>query len=133
MNLYHYKAKLLSSKDGDTIVVDVDLGMGVWKHGVVLRLLGIDCLETHKNARAKAQSINSGLTIEQVIQKGQEAHSRLNAMLTAHDSEIIINTVECDSFGRWLANVWVVPTGLVDLGKSVSQRMIEEGFALPYR
>lgn len=42
MHLYHYRARLVSVYDGDTIRVDLDLGMGIWRNNIALRLYGIN-------------------------------------------------------------------------------------------
>jgi endonuclease YncB( thermonuclease family) len=43
--MYQYYAYVRSVHDGDSLTVDVDLGMGVWKHSVALRLYGCNARE----------------------------------------------------------------------------------------
>lgn len=43
--LYHYAAQVVSVYDGDTITVDIDLGLEVWLKGQKIRLLNIDTPE----------------------------------------------------------------------------------------
>ncbi len=44
-SLYHYRATYRRTIDGDTIVLDIDLGMGVWLHDQSVRLFGINTPE----------------------------------------------------------------------------------------
>ena len=44
-SLYHYKARVTGAYDGDTITVDLDLGLGVWKIGEKIRLSGLNAPE----------------------------------------------------------------------------------------
>jgi hypothetical protein len=34
-NLYHYNARVVSVYDADTLTVDIDLGLGIWRLGIV--------------------------------------------------------------------------------------------------
>lgn len=38
---YTYTAKVVRIIDGDTLVLDIDLGLSVWRHGEHIRLAGI--------------------------------------------------------------------------------------------
>jgi len=40
--VYEYRANIVRVIDGDTVVVDIDLGFGVWLHKRHIRLYGID-------------------------------------------------------------------------------------------
>ena len=42
---YYYDAEVTGVYDGDSITVDIDLGLGVWLKGQKLRLIGIDTPE----------------------------------------------------------------------------------------
>ncbi len=39
--IYQYSAKIVRVIDGDTVVVDIDLGLSIWKHNEHIRLEGI--------------------------------------------------------------------------------------------
>ena len=41
--MYEYNCKIVRVIDGDSIVVDIDLGFGLWIHGESIRLFGVDC------------------------------------------------------------------------------------------
>jgi len=45
VQLYHYVAHVSQVYDGDTITVDIDLGMGVWRHNQVIRFWKVNTPE----------------------------------------------------------------------------------------
>lgn len=49
--LYHYAARVTDIYDGDTLTVDIDLGMGVWRVGQTIRLWGLDTPEVRGSSR----------------------------------------------------------------------------------
>lgn len=118
-HLYTYRATVRGNFDGDTVRVDVDLGMGhVYKgpegKGLALRLLGIDTPEIAKGPAASRA-------------KAKEARDALAAML-APGSEVLIRTVKdsTEKFGRYLV-VIVTSTGVC-----VNAAMLESGHAKVY-
>lgn len=50
--MYEYKAIVVSIYDGDTVTLDIDLGLGVWQHNVKVRLYGIDTPEMRGEYKA---------------------------------------------------------------------------------
>lgn len=56
-----YSGKVVRVVDGDTVVIDLDMGMKVWQLGIYLRISGIDAPELSsaegKAARAYAASL----------------------------------------------------------------------------
>lgn len=40
--------------DGDSVTADVELGLGIWKHDVKLRLIGVDTPEMKGDTRSQA-------------------------------------------------------------------------------
>lgn len=76
---YTYRATVQSVHDGDTITVDVDLGLGVWRRGQRVRLDGI-------NAR------------ELGVPGGREARDNLAALVPA-GSEVALRSVHWDKYG----------------------------------
>jgi len=44
-NLYTYRANLAGNYDGDSVTLDVDLGLKIWKLGEKARLAGVDTPE----------------------------------------------------------------------------------------
>ena len=99
--LYHYRAELVRVIDGDTIDVDLDLGFDRIRARQRLRLLGVDTPERGQPAYQAA----SDLTRDQL----------------ATATDIIVNTVRKDSFGRWLARVWCD-------GVSLNDQLAERGW-----
>jgi endonuclease YncB( thermonuclease family) len=47
LEVREYTCRIVRVIDGDTIVVDIDLGYGLWQVGQSLRLRGIDAAETN--------------------------------------------------------------------------------------
>jgi endonuclease YncB( thermonuclease family) len=47
LEIREYTCRIVRIVDGDTIVVDIDLGYGLWQVGQPLRLRGIDAAETN--------------------------------------------------------------------------------------
>ncbi len=88
---YVRKATVVRVVDGDTIVVNVDLGFGIWRNNQKVRLLGIDCPEVVGKTKAA----------------GLAAKDATIAWLAGLD-RVLIQTfvVDTDSFGRTLAKVW---------------------------
>ncbi len=51
--LYYYAANVTSVYDGDTITVDLDLGLGIWRNGQTIRLWKVDTPEVRGPERAE--------------------------------------------------------------------------------
>jgi endonuclease YncB( thermonuclease family) len=101
---FQYRAEVERVIDGDTVVLAVDLGFGVWLRAQSFRLLGI-------NAREKAEA------------GGAEARAHLQAVLPI-GMVLLINSVKPDKFGgRFDAHV-ILPNGTV-----LSQFLIQTGWA----
>jgi endonuclease YncB( thermonuclease family) len=47
LEVREYTCRIVRIIDGDTIIVDIDLGRGLWQVGQALRLRGIDAAETN--------------------------------------------------------------------------------------
>ena len=111
-NLYHYKAYVVSVYDGDTITVNLDLGLGITRIKEKIRLYGINTPELR------------GGTIEEKA-KGIEARDFLRNKIL--NRTIIIQTRKDKSgkYGRLLGIVW---QGDINLNRL----MISEGHAVEY-
>ena len=94
-NLYHYRAVFRSNYDGDTIRLDIDLGMGVWLHNQTIRLLGINTPEL--------RSIDPDEK-----HRAYRARDFVQDILTGCES-ITIKTHQdkTGKYGRWLAVVYI--------------------------
>ncbi len=101
---YQYHATVDRVIDGDTVVLDVDLGFGVWLRKQSFRLLGV-------NAREKAQA------------GGDEARANLATLLPI-GTYVTINSIKVDKYGgRFDAHVILAD------GTTLSQVLIQTGWA----
>jgi micrococcal nuclease len=89
--LYFYQAVVRSVYDGDTMTVDIDLGMHNWIHGEKLRLLRINAPEVRGRSR----------------KKGEAARDYLRGLVDG--KVIVLETYKDDKekYGRYLAEVWM--------------------------
>lgn len=96
---YMYRAVVQRVIDGDTIVVNVDLGFRMWAHDQHLRLLGVHTPELHGTDAAA----------------GAKAKNMLVGWVAG--AEIMIRTErdKGDKYGRMLADVFLMD------GRSVNQ------------
>lgn len=116
LNLYHYKAEVLSVYDGDTITLMIDQGM---KHfaRVKVRLVGINTPEI------KTRDLEEK-------KRGIEAREYLKGRL--EDKMVIVHTAKKGKFGRWLGVIWIYEEGMEELGESLNDEMIRMGHAVAY-
>ena len=110
--MYEYNCKIVRVIDGDSIVVDIDLGFGLWIHGESIRLFGVDCPECRsRDPEEKA----AGLAAKDYV-KG-----------LLHDGgTYTLTTKEKGKFGRYL--------GVIQLTDktSVNGALVKERFAVAY-
>jgi len=106
---YKYKAFVVGVYDGDTITVDIDLGMDTWKKNVKLRLARIDTPEVRG-----AEKI-----------AGKQVRDYVRVLIL--DQEIVISTTKdkTGKYGRYLAEVVVGDMNLND-------HLVELGMATKY-
>ena len=116
LNLYHYKAEVLSVYDGDTVTLMIDHGL---KHlaRVKVRMIGIDTPEIRtKDLEEK--------------KRGYEAKDYLKSRIEG--KTVVVHTVKKGKFGRWLAVLWSYEDHMSDLGESLNDEMIRMGHAKAY-
>lgn len=95
--MYNYKASVKRVIDGDTIIVDIDLGFGVWLKDQSIRLAKINTPEirgTTREAGSAAREFLSKLILNKWVQirteKGQEKYGRwLGTILLEEDNNLI--------------------------------------------
>jgi len=110
MELYTYRAKVLSVYDGDTIRVEIDLGFGMkWVgdgRGVQIRLSGIDAPEI------KGSSRNLGLLSRDWLR--QKINGR----------EVILKTIKdsTEKYGRYLGIIYLED-------ENINESLVVNGFA----
>jgi endonuclease YncB( thermonuclease family) len=85
---YLYKAKVLEVIDGDTLILDIDLGFQVKKEQRV-RLAAIDCPEI-------------------TTKKGKEAFEYVRTKMT-QTNFIMVQTHKIDIYGRYVAHIFYEP------------------------
>lgn len=100
--MYSYAANLRRVIDGDTVVLDLDLGFRLWRENESYRLARIDAPELRDEPA------------------GPAARDALAAHLGAAAS-LMVQTSRADKYGRWLVelyadgrnvNDWLVASGL---------------------
>ena len=107
--------KLIRVVDGDTIELEIIVGFG-FTFQDKFRLKDIDAPEVNRKATREAGN-RSKLALEQMILEEVD-----------EGEGIWIESFKKDSFGRWLCRVYSHRTG-----DNLNQRMITEGYAVPYK
>ncbi|MGZ9868247.1 thermonuclease family protein [Priestia endophytica] len=108
MQPYFYNAECIGVTDGDTCTVKIDVGFG-FTTVQKLRFIGINTPERHVEGYEEATQF----TKDKILNK-----------------KIIINTVEKDAFGRWLASVYYKEE---DTYKSLNEELLSTGLAVVYK
>lgn len=110
LTLYHYKATVESVYDGDTVHVNIDLGLKTWIMDEVIRLYGINAPELRGDERPK----------------GLASRDRLKELIERKD--IYLETIKDTKgkYGRYLGKIWIEENGK---WISINDRLVEEGFA----
>jgi micrococcal nuclease len=106
--MYEYKARLIKVVDGDTIDIEIDLGLHIF-HEVRCRLFGLNAPERYTPA-------------------GPAATEWLTVQLVQHPTFMIRTYKDkTEKYGRYLVSIYTDSTGI-----SVNQRMINAGHAVAY-
>ncbi len=111
---YVYDAVILRAQDGDSVVLDVDLGGNDPQHG-------------HWKCRMEGYDAPGRYT-----EQGKAATAYLRSLLRAEDGTprpLVIGTKKDrgDKYGRLLVRVWVKETGV-----EVGPAMVAAGFGVPW-
>jgi len=111
-DFYSYKAIVVSVYDGDSLTLDIDLGLGVWKKGQKIRLLGIDTPEMRGEEREEGL-VSKARVVDLVLNK-----------------EVVVQTEKTGKYGRWLGIIWF----LSDDGewRNLNNLLVSEGLAEVY-
>lgn len=105
--MYQYKAAIVRVIDGDTTVMDVDLGFYIWLRELHIRFVGINAPE---------KSDNAGWT---------KATDRVKEFFAKYPL-VTVNIYGQDKYGRWLGEI-VDPSG-----GTLNQHLVDEGLAKVY-
>lgn len=110
-NLYHYRAIVTYVYDGDTITVDIDLGLNTWIRGEKLRLHRINAPELR------------GIEREQGLLSRDFLRSQIDG------KEVFIQTIKDKrgKYGRYIAEIWVPEEN--DVWTNMNDLLVEKGFA----
>ena len=112
---YTYAVQLVRIIDGDTVVLDIDLGCKMWLKDEHCRLSGINTPELHGEEREEGYRSLAGL---QYLIDGKEILIRMSKdKRTLKDKK--------GKFGRWLVELWVD-------GRSVNDQLVDGGYAEIY-
>lgn len=116
--LYHYIAHVTDVYDGDTITVDIDMGMGLWQHDVRIRLWRVDTSELRGDDR----------------EQGLAARDFVRSLVM--DRDILLRTIldkrgqdRTGKYGRLLGEVLVEDNSGRML--NLNQLLLDKGFATP--
>lgn len=112
--MYEYKAQVIRVVDGDSVIVNVDLGFKVHVD-VTFRMLGINAPELHGATHVA----------------GENAKNHLIGLLALGPLTVkSLKPLTTDRYGRWLGQFFVTKTDgtIVD----VNAAMIADGFAVPF-
>ena len=104
--LYTYQAELVRVVDGDSVELDIDLGLHTWAREQTIRLYGVN-------------------TPERFTDEGKVATAWMVEKLEVAE-EIRLQTIKDDKgkFGRWLGIVWAD-------GENLNARLVEERLGEP--
>jgi micrococcal nuclease len=106
--MYEYLAEIRSVYDGDTVRLDIDLGMDIWVRNVSVRINGID-------------------TPELKTTEGKAARDYAKSLLKVRQ-KVTVKTIrdKKEKWGRYLADI-ILPDG-----SSFSTNMVAAGHAKTY-
>ena len=69
--MYEYNCKIVRVIDGDSIIIDIDLGFSHWIHGERIRLYGVDTPECRsRDAEEKAAGLLAKEFVEETLHVG---------------------------------------------------------------
>jgi len=116
--LYYYVAQVIEVYDGDTITVDLDLGLGLWRHEQTIRLWRVNTPEVKGEEKAR------GLQVRDFVS---------NMIL---NKPILLRTIldrrgqdRTEKFGRLLGEVLIEgPNGEV---VNLNDLLLAQGMGLP--
>lgn len=104
---YTYRCDLVRVIDGDTVVVDVDLGFRLTAR-LPIRLLGIDTPERHEPGWSEAREFT---------QRWCDDHADLS----------VVTQKSPEKYGRWLGTIQAV-----DASRTLNDSLLEAELAKPY-
>lgn len=114
--MYEYTIKLIRVIDGDTVVVDIDLGFDVWLKDQYVRLAGVDAPELKsKDKLHRAAGLLAKTKLTEILSLSNELY------LKSSDFQ-----PEDDKYGRILGIIWT------DRESNVNGYLLNNKYAVPY-
>jgi len=108
--MYQYNAVIRKVVDGDTVEIDIDLGLSAWVHNEKIRLYGVDTPEVY--------GVKKGSPEWELGNKSSEFVKNY----LVENNQVIIETIKDkrEKYGRYLALIFIqidqsVLTGLTDI------------------
>jgi len=95
--MYQYNAIIQKVVDGDTIEINIDLGLSAWVHNEKIRLYGIDTPEVYGVKKGSAE-----------WERGNQASEFVKKYVIEKD-EVVIETIKDkrEKYGRYLAIIYI--------------------------
>ena len=110
--MYEYNCKIVRVIDGDSILIDIDLGFSHWIHNESIRLYGIDTPECRtRDAEEKTAGLLAKKFVEDALHVG---------------GTYKLQTREKGKFGRFLGVIFVSDK------TSINTALVTEHLAVPY-
>ena len=130
--MFQYQAQIQKVIDGDTLVVDIDLGLSIWVRGEKIRLYGVDTPEVYGVKRDSEE-----------YKLGKKASDFVKSLITKGQTCIIETMKDAKGkYGRYLAVVYIrIPEDVLE-GEDelraiadfycLNDLLIAKGYAEPY-
>lgn len=110
--MYEYNCKIVRVIDGDSIILDIDLGFSHWIHGESIRLYGVDCPECRsRDKEEKAAGLLAKGFVEEALHVG---------------GTYTLTTKQKGKFGRYLGVI------MLSDKTSINAALVSEHLAVPY-
>ena len=95
--MYQYNAIIQKVVDGDTIEINIDLGLSAWVHNEKIRLYGIDTPEVYGVKKGSAE-----------WERGNQASEFVKKYVIEKD-DVVIETIKDkrEKYGRYLAIIYI--------------------------
>ena len=120
---YEYNAKVTEIVDGDTVVIDIDLGFDVVFTKQKVRLLGVDTPESRTSDKIEKVF---GVASKDYVKKFIEDCKDKNVIIRPHISDDVDSNGR-EKFGRLLGEI-INP----DTKKVLNEELINHGYAVRY-
>lgn len=123
-----YRGHVTRVYDGDTVdVVLRDFPKAPTGKPVRVRLVGIDTMESHENAKLRRDELQLGVERHVLMYWGQVAGRRATALLAGKDVSVTLPARDKqDKYGRLLGRVYLN-------GVDINLQLVREGLAIVYR